>query len=72
MQHGEDLRIKCRIKVGETRVSRRREKMEKRQSGIHGAISSVTGKIQKAPERPKNKVVRKVSQKFSKIINIIK
>jgi len=43
--------------------------MGKRQKWNIGAISSVSGKI---PEKPKNEVVRKVSQKFSKIINIIK
>jgi len=47
-------------------------KWGKDKSGIYGAISSVSGKILKTPERPKNEVVRKVSQKFSKIIYIIK
>jgi len=32
----------------------------------------VSGKIPKTPERPKNKITWKASQKFSKIINIIK
>jgi len=43
--------------------------MGKRQSGIYATITSVSGKI---PEKPKNEVVRNASQKFPKIINIIK
>jgi len=51
---------------------RKERKMGRRQSGRYGAISSVCGKIQKMPGKPKNEIPRNVSQKFSKIINIIK
>jgi len=46
--------------------------MGKVKSGIYGTISSVSGKIPKTTEKPENEIARKVSQKFSKIINIIK
>jgi len=66
---GRILAINAKSQVSEIRVYGRREKMGKRQSGIYATISSVSGKT---PEKPKNKVIRKVSQKFPKIINIIK
>jgi len=49
----------------------RKEKMEKDKMEYQGKIP-VSGKTPKTPERSKNEVIRKVSQKFPKIINIIK
>ena len=47
------------------------KKMEKDKMEYQGKIP-VSGKTPKTPENLKNKVIQKASQKFSKIINIIK
>jgi len=59
--------LNAESKVGETRVWRGERKVGKYLDTIPDL-----GKHRKLRKSPKNEVVRKASQKFSKIINIIK
>ena len=56
------------VKLASEKGERKTEKKEK--GKISGQNSGIW-ETPKTPESPKNKVARKASQKFSKIINII-